>query len=89
MRILRSAETWWWSGDEGGAVAEVMEALLLMVVPLSPTQSSWRRSQLRQPLGRPSHLTCDDGESLLLAMSYTDLTLRALQTRHPMLGSGQ
>lgn len=31
------------------------------VVPSSSTQSSWSRSQLRQPLGRPSHFTCLGG----------------------------
>ena len=43
-----------------GDVSEEEEeeaVVLLMVVPLSPTQSSWRRSQFRQPFGRPSHLT--------------------------------
>lgn len=29
-------------------------------VPSSATHSSCRRSQLRQPLGRPSHLTCGE-----------------------------
>lgn len=51
---------------------EVVEAALMLeercsgevdvkeTAPLSPMQSSCRRSQLRHPLGRPSHLTYHD-----------------------------
>lgn len=44
------------------AAASFVFRAATVVMPFSPTQSSCRRSQLRQPLGLPSHLTCRLGQ---------------------------
>lgn len=44
------------------AEADRLMAAAAAAVPSSATHSSCRRSQLRQPLGRPSHLTCGERE---------------------------
>ena len=53
MRILRREEEDW---RRSGEVVDTVAAAAA-VIPLLPTQSSCSRSQLRQPSGRPSHLT--------------------------------
>lgn len=62
MRILRretgeGTERPW----EEVVVLAPSGVLAVAMTPFSPTHSSWRRSQLRQPFGLPSHFTYFQG----------------------------
>jgi hypothetical protein len=74
--------------DVVAAAASFVFRAATVVMPFSPTQSSCRRSQLRQPLGLPSHLTCRWSQSISLSVAEVGRSHKRAATREK-LGGGR